>query len=683
MLLENRKISRAMPMQYRAAPVGQINREARTVEMVFSTGSPVMRRDWWTGERYMEELSLDPAQVRMDRFSQGAVNILDTHNQYELRAILGIAESASIVDGVGRAVARFSKRDDVEPFFQDIADGIIRNTSVGYIVHAYQKTESANGALPVWRAIDWEPCEISMVPVPADAGSGVRALKDDPEAAAKVRTFPCDFLSPAVAAAAADISTTRKEIQMPEAIAIPAAATTAAVPAVPVVAAAAVDESAVRAAATAAATTAERVRAQNIQRRAAVAGMTPEFIEALVTEGVSVEVASTRIIDELAARAELGSVQRPHHIEITRDQADVQRAAMQEAILVRAAPHSNKATEASRQYRGMTLMDMARDRIEVAGGKTRGLSRREIAVLALNLDRDMSTRAGAMATSDFPQILASTVNRTLRAGYEQYPRTFMGWARSATVPDFRQAARTQLSEMSAFLGVNEGGEYKYLSMGDAAEKYSLAKSGGLVALTWESIINDDLNAFDRLPMMLGAEAAATQSDIVYGILSANAALSDTVALFNIATHKNLAAAGTAITDVSLGVGRALIRKQTGPRGRVLNLTPDFLVVGPDKEVEANKYTSAQFVAAKAGDINPNFNTSLEVVVDPRVLANQWYLMSKPQRVDTVEYAFLEGEDGLYTETQMGFEVDGLRVKARMVFAAKAIDYRGMYSNPGA
>ncbi len=242
-------------------------------------------------------------------------------------------------------------------------------------------------------------------------------------------------------------------------------------------------------------------------------------------------------------------------------------------------------------------------------------------------------------------------------------------------------ARTQLSESSAFSQIKEGGEYKMLSFGDSAEKYSLGKYGGIVALTWETIINDDLSAFDRIPMMLAAEAAATEGDIVYGILSANAAMSDSVALFH-ATHANLASPGTAISDSTLGAGRAALRKQTGLNNRVLNLTPSFLIAGPDNESLANKYTSASFVAAKAGDINPNFNTSLEVVIDPRITGNAWYLSAAPQMVDTIEYAFLEGEQGLFTETRQGFEVDGLQIKARHVFAAKAIDSRGMYKNPG-
>ena len=37
----------------------------------------------------------------------------------------------------------------------------------------------------------------------------------------------------------------------------------------------------------------------------------------------------------------------------------------------------------------------------------------------------------------------------------------------------------------------------------------------------------------------------------------------------------------------------------------------------------------------------------------------------------------------YLETRQGFEVDGMELKARLDFAAKAIDYRGLYKNVGA
>ncbi len=55
----------------------------------------------------------------------------------------------------------------------------------------------------------------------------------------------------------------------------------------------------------------------------------------------------------------------------------------------------------------------------------------------------------------------------------------------------------------------------------------------------------------------------------------------------------------------------------------------------------------------------------------------------PSQIDVLEYAYLEGENGPVVESRIGFDVDGLEIKCRHDFAAKAIDFRGLYKNPGA
>jgi hypothetical protein len=49
----------------------------------------------------------------------------------------------------------------------------------------------------------------------------------------------------------------------------------------------------------------------------------------------------------------------------------------------------------------------------------------------------------------------------------------------------------------------------------------------------------------------------------------------------------------------------------------------------------------------------------------------------------VEYCYLQGAAGPVIESEMGFEVDGISYKCRLDFAAKAIDFRGLYKNVGA
>jgi hypothetical protein len=158
------------------AELGSVNEEARTVELVFSTGAAVPRYDYWSGKRYLEVLSLDPKHVRLDRLNAGAP-LLDTHSAWSVADVLGAVEptTARVDKGKGIAIVRFSKRESVESIWQDVRDRIIRNVSVGYNVYKFEEVEGKNNKLPVRTAIDWEPFEISMVPMPADIGARVRS----------------------------------------------------------------------------------------------------------------------------------------------------------------------------------------------------------------------------------------------------------------------------------------------------------------------------------------------------------------------------------------------------------------------------------------------------------------------------------------------------------------------------
>lgn len=163
------------PLSVRAS-VTTVDEDKRTVELIFSTGAAVDRYDWMSGKRYIERLSLDPKHVRVDRLNAGAP-LLNAHSSYSLADQIGVVESGSIrITGKeGRATVRFSKRADVEPIWGDVRDGIIRSVSVGYRVHKFEEEQGKNNALPVRTAVDWEPYEISMVPMPADTGARVRA----------------------------------------------------------------------------------------------------------------------------------------------------------------------------------------------------------------------------------------------------------------------------------------------------------------------------------------------------------------------------------------------------------------------------------------------------------------------------------------------------------------------------
>lgn len=217
-----------------------------------------------------------------------------------------------------------------------------------------------------------------------------------------------------------------------------------------------------------------------------------------------------------------------------------------------------------------------------------------------------------------------------------------------TAPDFKTIARTALGDSPTLEKVNEHGEYKYGSVSEAREAYSIASYGKIVALTRQTLINDDLSAFTRLPEMFGRAAADLESDTVWGIITANAALADSIALFH-ASHGNLPT-GAAISVAQLGVCRAAMRVQTGLDGRKINVTPRYLLVPAALETIAQQFTSQAYAASASSSINP-FAGALQVLAEPRLdtaSTTAWYMAADPAQIDTIEYAYLEGNQGVPT-----------------------------------
>jgi len=289
---------------------------------------------------------------------------------------------------------------------------------------------------------------------------------------------------------------------------------------------------------------------------------------------------------------------------------------------------------------------------------------------------------GMHTTSDFPNILANVANKTLRQAYLAAPRTFTAFCRQVSAADFKPINRVQLSDVPTLPLINEHGEFHRASVSDSKETYSLATYGEIIAITRKVIINDDLSALSRIPMGLGVAGAQLESDTVWGVITANAALSDTVALFH-ASHSNLNTSN-ALTDTALGAMRKAFRLQTGPKGTLLNLTPAFVLVPAALEETILKLvTPINLFPDTYGNVIPQWIRSLTPVVEPRLDANSattWYAAADPASIDTIEYCYLEGQEGVYTEVRQGFEVDGVEIKARLDFAAGAIDFRGLAKN---
>lgn len=654
-----------IPMQTRLAPVQRVNAETRTADLVFSRGAQVRRWQWtrdWDIEEYLEELSMDPAHVRMGRLRNGAP-LLDTHERRSLESVIGVVEAAEVSGGEGRATVRFSERESVQPIFQDVKAGVIRNVSVGYFSYKYEEMGfDPQTGLRILRCVDWEPFEISLVPVGADADAGTRAEQQ--------RTASCEFVFKP-----ADPAITRKESNMDE---VQRAAKEAADKA----AADKQRSDEIEATRKAAAET-ERTRVSDIRARCDKHKLDRAFEDKLIAEGVSIEQAGVRILDELAKRQEAGgaiaSTGFGEGARTTDERRTHIRTHMAEAIGHRLRP-TEKLSDGAREFRYMSLLRMAEECLLGAGVNVRGMDRMQMATRALH------------STSDFPNILADTLNKRLRQAYEENVPTYRRWARrAANAPDFKTITVAQLSGAPDLQLVLEGAEFKRGSVSDAKETYAILTYGRILSISRQALINDDLSALDRFPMAFSGSAARLENGLVYAQLTSNPTMADTGALFNntaVTTaggHANLMTS-TTIDATNLGLARAAMRKQVGLQSEQLNLAPKFLLCGPDKEQLAYQFTSSQYVPATPATVNEfraGGRTALDPIVESLLTGNQWYLAADYAQVDTVEYCYLDGNEGVYLEQQIGFTVDGIDLKARDDFATKVIDFRGLVKNAGA
>jgi HK97 family phage major capsid protein len=142
-----------------------INADARTVEVAFSSETESVERHFG-----VEILDHSRSAVRLARLNNGGAVLFN----HRTDAHIGVIEKAWIdSDKVGRALLRFGQSARAKEVFQDIVDGILRHVSVGYVIHEMVREKTSDKEPDRYRVTDWEPLEVSMVPVPADASVGV------------------------------------------------------------------------------------------------------------------------------------------------------------------------------------------------------------------------------------------------------------------------------------------------------------------------------------------------------------------------------------------------------------------------------------------------------------------------------------------------------------------------------
>jgi hypothetical protein len=596
-----------------------VNEEARTVEVVWSTGAPVKRRDF--DGSYVERLSLDPKAVDLSRLV--GASVLDAHRQTAVRDVLGTVRDAAVTGKEGTATIQFSARPEVEPIWQDVTGGILRHISVGYTVEKW--ADGAENGTRVRTATRWTPHEISLVPSPADPGATVRMEKPIME---QQTAAPED--NPARTTVTNDNA--GDEIQTRAAI------------------------------------------NTEIRSIARVAGLDQAFVDGLIDRQAGADEARRAAFEELARRGggDIRTEQTRVDFVDAHDDPETRARQMGEALYSRINP-GHELSEPARRYAYATPVDMARELLTLRGLQITGLSPATLITRALHTTSDFPIILGdtvGRTLRDAYQAAPSGIRRlgrqTSAKDFRSINKLMLGEApmleklnehgeiKAGTMTEAKEAYKVET--WARKIGITR----QVLVNDDLGAFSDLARRMGQAAAETEARILVDL-----------LEANSGNGPT----------MDDTKALFH-ADHGNKAGSGAAISDTTLSAARLAVRTQKGLSDQPIRVTPKYLLVPPALETTAEKWL-ATVAAAKAADVNPFSGSLSLVVEPRLASATRWYITAEPGEIDGLEFAYLAGGEGPQVESKSGWDVDGVEIRVILDYGAGFVDHRGWYANAGA
>ena len=669
---------RGAVISLRAEGPGSLDEKNRSVEVVMSTESPAMVRDWDRGI-ISEVLLMSGAEVPETK----QLVLLDAHSRYETANVIGSVREIRISGDqmIGRAY--YSSAPEAESPWIKTREGHLTDYSIGYRVDEAVwvpegQTATISGRVftgPVQVATRWTPRELSAVPIGADQNAKARREIDH-----KLKTIKEESnMDPKIRA-------------MLEAKGLPATATeeqaVAFLEQLEVKTGNNPDNDQERAAQE------EKIRkeakGEELERIREIDALCQRYecadmARELIISGKDVIDAQRAILDAVMERSKK---QNPgaSGAEFIVAEKDKFRAAAEHGLILRAGMKVDSPAPGADELRGFTLVEIARECLRMSGLPHRG---------------DVKSMVGrAMTSSDFPNILANLATKSMQQGWDDAQETWPIWTGEGSVSDFKTYYDNALSEFDDLEEIKDAGEIK---LGGFTEKtpetYKIASYGKKFKVTRVMIINDDLNALTAMPAKRTEAANRKIGDIVYAVITGNGTMGDGVAIFSTAsTRLNDATSGylsaPGIVNIAEGIRVMGTHKDIAGKRR-LNIRPQFFVAPKALEgtseifFRSDKYSDNDTVATDSSfastRVNPYSGTYLTRVYEPRLdddSESAWYLMGPKGR--TVKVVFLNGRRGPILEMiQPGFSVEGFEYAVVIDAGAYATDYRGMYRNEGA
>ena len=324
----------------------------------------------------------------------------------------------------------------------------------------------------------------------------------------------------------------------------------------------------------------------------------------------------------------------------------------------------------------------------------------------------------AMSTSDFPLLFGDILDRQILASYRQQPLAWQTIAKRGRVRDFRTVKRFTLDGGEALLSqVKQLGEYKAAALTDGAYSYGVGKYGRALGLSWEDLINDDLDSFRSLPDRLGNAARRSEENFATD-LYAGATGPDTT--FFASGNKNVVTANPTLSVTGLQTAFTVLSSQVDTDGAPIYIEGAVLVVPPALEVPARNILSAEYIFTAAGSGGAStdagradqlqaanwMRNKVQLLVNPWLPIvsttngnSSWYLFADPGvGRPAMEVGFLIGHEtpelfqkapnavrvggGPVDPMEGDFDTDSAMWKVRHVFGGTLMDPRSACASNG-
>ena len=438
-----------------------------------------------------------------------------------------------------------------------------------------------------------------------------------------------------------------------------------------------------------AAVKAERERVSEIQ--AICAGEFPEIEKQAVSAGWSPEVVTKKVLETLRAERPAASVNIAIH---SKPEGGEMRKTLEAAMSLRvgvSADALEKSYGAQTVEAGMREMDMPLKQLMVECMKLDGIP--------YSRGFDNETIRAAFSSVSLPGILSNVANKKLLQSYEAQPVIATKLCSTGDLNDFKETERFRLTDVGDLLPVAADGEIKDGGLLEETATNRLETYGKKFCLTRKMIINDDLNAFMKVPVAMGNRAARLIDQLFFSRLLQNPAQNDGKALFHNSHRNILTGASSALSADSLKKAVQLYLDQVDADGQPISVEPRYLLVPTALKHLAIELTRGATLVMSGGaenTVRPAINVladeNLQVVSSP-YLGNAaydgssqtaWYLFGDPRTVDTFELGFLKGKRTPTIERgETDFNTLGMWFRVYFDIGVREQDFRGMVKANGA